>query len=528
MAASAEVWGTLKGSNGASSGGGGASTSNAPGASLPSSDTNVNASTHGLGTLGVSPAASFPDAPVPENGHDERQNKRKRRDGGEQGEGGREASDREKELETRLINEEYKIWKKNTPFLYDMVMTHALEWPSLTCQFLPTVSSSEGSCYKTHKLLLGTHTSGAQNSLLVASVRLPKDEGSVGITAAEQMRQGEDYRSVDEKVTIDQRINHPGEVNCARYMPQNTSIVATKAVSSDVLVFDLREHPEEPADKIVRPQAVCKGHKSDGYGLAWNPNKAGQLLSGAEDHLVCMWDNIAQMSSGSTVGHGAASGLDGAREVQGTLYKGHQGVVGDVAWHKMTPSICASVGDDRALLFWDIRSSGGGRSCKGAKGPTLQKQGAHDKEVNALDFSPFDEHFLLTGGSDHVVKLWDTRKLEAPVYSFRGHASEIFNVQWSPHLENMFMSGSSDRRVYVWDIARVETEQSEVDAEDGPPELLFIHGGHTSRVSDLAWNLNEEWVVASVADDNILQVWAMGENIYNPEYDLGIAGNVGD
>jgi histone-binding protein RBBP4 len=29
----------------------------------------------------------------------------------------------------RMLNEEYKIWKKNTPFLYDMVMTHALEWP---------------------------------------------------------------------------------------------------------------------------------------------------------------------------------------------------------------------------------------------------------------------------------------------------------------------------------------------------------------------------------------------------------------
>ena len=40
-------------------------------------------------------------------------------------------------VEERLINEEYKIWKKNTPFLYDMVMTHALEWPSLTVQWLP-------------------------------------------------------------------------------------------------------------------------------------------------------------------------------------------------------------------------------------------------------------------------------------------------------------------------------------------------------------------------------------------------------
>jgi hypothetical protein len=29
-------------------------------------------------------------------------------------------------VEERVVNEEYKIWKKNTPFLYDLVMTHAL------------------------------------------------------------------------------------------------------------------------------------------------------------------------------------------------------------------------------------------------------------------------------------------------------------------------------------------------------------------------------------------------------------------
>lgn len=41
------------------------------------------------------------------------------------------------DCEEKLINEEYKIWKKNTPFLYDLLITHALEWPSLTCQWLP-------------------------------------------------------------------------------------------------------------------------------------------------------------------------------------------------------------------------------------------------------------------------------------------------------------------------------------------------------------------------------------------------------
>lgn len=36
-----------------------------------------------------------------------------------------------------ISNEEYKLWKKNSPYLYDLVVTHALEWPTLTCQWFP-------------------------------------------------------------------------------------------------------------------------------------------------------------------------------------------------------------------------------------------------------------------------------------------------------------------------------------------------------------------------------------------------------
>ncbi|XP_038304849.1 histone-binding protein RBBP7-like [Canis lupus familiaris] len=53
-------------------------------------------------------------------------------------------------VEERVINEEYKIWKKNTPFLYDLVMTHALQWPSLTVQWLPEVTKPEGKDYALH------------------------------------------------------------------------------------------------------------------------------------------------------------------------------------------------------------------------------------------------------------------------------------------------------------------------------------------------------------------------------------------
>uniref|UniRef100_A0A2K6KNS2 Histone-binding protein RBBP4-like N-terminal domain-containing protein n=1 Tax=Rhinopithecus bieti TaxID=61621 RepID=A0A2K6KNS2_RHIBE len=61
-------------------------------------------------------------------------------------------------VEERVIHKEYKIWKKNTPFLYDLVMTQALEWPSLTAQWLPGVTRPEGKDFSIHRLVLGMLT----------------------------------------------------------------------------------------------------------------------------------------------------------------------------------------------------------------------------------------------------------------------------------------------------------------------------------------------------------------------------------
>jgi histone-binding protein RBBP4 len=88
------------------------------------------------------------------------------------------------------------------------------------------------------------------------------------------------------------KINHDGEVNRARYMPQDKFIIATKTVDGDVLVFDIRKHPSVPpkGDSKCSPQLRCVGHEKEGYGVAWNPQKKGLLLSGANDALVCLWD----------------------------------------------------------------------------------------------------------------------------------------------------------------------------------------------------------------------------------------------
>ena len=54
------------------------------------------------------------------------------------------------------------------------------------------------------------------------------------------------FGSVSGKIEIEIKINHEGEVNRARYMPQNPCVIATKTPSSDVLVFDYTKHPSRP------------------------------------------------------------------------------------------------------------------------------------------------------------------------------------------------------------------------------------------------------------------------------------------
>jgi histone-binding protein RBBP4 len=128
----------------------------------------------------------------------------------------------------------------------------------------------------------------------------------------------------------------------------------------------------------------------------------------------------------------------------------------------------ASVGDDRKMNIWDTRENKLVRTVNEA----------HSDDVNAVDFNPFNEYLLATGGKDRVCKLWDLRNLSQELYHFGGekHSVSVVGVQWSPHAETVLASWGFDRRVHVWDLARINMQMSEEDAKDGKPELLFIHG----------------------------------------------------
>ncbi|KAL0951850.1 hypothetical protein HGRIS_008511 [Hohenbuehelia grisea] len=110
---------------------------------------------------------------------------------------------------------------------------------------------------------------------------------------------------------------------------------------------------------------------------------------------------------------------------------------------------------------------------------------------------------------NQTVVLHDLRAPTKKLHSFESHTDEVLHLAWSPHNPTVFASASSDRRINVWDLNLIGVEQTPDDQEDGPPELLFVHGGHTARPTDFCWapGEGENWHITSASEDNIVMVW---------------------
>ncbi|KAI1259349.1 WD domain-containing protein [Xylariaceae sp. FL1019] len=398
--------------------------------------------------------------------------------------------------EQRRVNEEYKTWKKNSPFLYDMILSTALPWPTLTVQWFPDVKDQPAKNCTVHRVLLGTHTSdGKPNHVQIAEVEIPKAlRPSAGDYDEERGEIG-GYAKADPAAirwNVVQRIDHPAEVNKARYCPQNPDLIATLAVDGSILIFDRTKHSSEPNGQ-VNPQIRLEGHSHEGFGLSWSPHVQGSLASGSEDRTVCLWDLKTLQSGKNTLGP--------ARR-----FTHHSNIVNDVQYHPISRNFIGSVSDDLTLQILDIRQASDRLS-------SLVAKNGHNDAINALSFNPSSEVLVATASADKTIGIWDLRNVKEKVHTLEGHQDAVTSLAWHPHESGILGSSSYDRRIIFWDLSRVGEEQQPDDQEDGPPELLFMHGGHTNHLADFSWNLNDPWLVASAAEDNMLQIWKVANSI---------------
>jgi histone-binding protein RBBP4 len=354
-------------------------------------------------------------------------------------------------LEERMIDAEYKIWKKNTPYLYDLVMTHALEWPSLTCQWLPNTKDGSSTATKEHSLLLGTHTTGEPNHLLVCTVHLPAHNQNPLVDNSSSSKAGDETMvhtlpashydeekgevggfgfhhqatpHLDGVVEVKMKLLHEGEVHRARYCPQDPFVIATKGPASYVYIYDLSKHssipttlPSNNAIATPKPNLVLGGHSKEGYGLAWSNHNQGHLISGSLDCTVCYWDIQHALSTSSS----SSSSTTDTSLIMDPLctFTGHTGPVEDVDWHKLDPYLIGSCGDDATVRLWDTRAATTTSTSDTSQRVVTQEahaiHKAHDGDVHCLAFHPTNEFLLATGSADRSVVLWDMRNLKSYV-----------------------------------------------------------------------------------------------------------------
>ena len=403
------------------------------------------------------------------------------------------------------VLQEYKIWKKNAALLYDKIISYATKWPSLTCEFIPDEGSSVGvhvgEYVQYHQVMLGTNTGGAEgNQLLLGTVYTPKR--NISWEDIDEYDVDGLGNKMSDRVQIRCRVPFEGgRVNKIRCMPKSPDIIAAAGSDGTVQIFDLAacvkglEGGDEPFISTAKAKRQCAGLSGNLFGLAWSGSSEGHVVAASsETGGVMLWDAKVslQRSSPKTVAKWLQADAVG---------------INDLVWNNFAAGSFVTANDDGTFGIWDQRSSS----------QRAASVAAHETACTAVASSTCAEskHLLVTGSSTGVVRLWDLRNTSKTLHQCDFHQDEISSLKWSPHSPMHFLTSSADRRAVVWDLSLVESDQTPQEGAEGPAELLFIHGGHTSPLYEAAWSpANDELACATVSADNVFHFWQMHKCLY--------------
>ncbi|XP_072316470.1 glutamate-rich WD repeat-containing protein 1 [Eucyclogobius newberryi] len=282
---------------------------------------------------------------------------------------------------------------------------------------------------------------------------------------------------------------HYGGINRVRVTRcGNASLAACWSEKGQVEIFDLRAqleavHSSAAMAAFINQQKEAKalysfsGHMTEGFAVDWSPLVPGRLVSGDCKKNIHVWEPQ----------EGGASW-----KIDQRPFSSHSKSVEDLQWSPTEATVFASCSVDQSIRVWDIRAP---------PNSMLAATGAHTSDVNVISWNR-SEPFLLSGGDDGVLKVWDLRQFKAgtPVANFKQHSAPITSVEWSPADSSVFAAGGADDVVSQWDLS---VESCDVGArveglKDLPPQLLFLHQGQT-EVKEIHWHPQLPGVMVSTA-----------------------------
>eukprot|EP00879_Flechtneria_rotunda_P011935 GHRR01012466.1.p1 GENE.GHRR01012466.1~~GHRR01012466.1.p1 ORF type:complete len:324 (+),score=143.69 GHRR01012466.1:1251-2222(+) len=228
---------------------------------------------------------------------------------------------------------------------------------------------------------------------------------------------------------------------------------------------------------VTRPSAQCVavylGHEESVQSVAASPG-GDYCCSGGWDGQLLLWRTGQQLvDQASTSGlyetaepaagknkrrkvGSAANGTTAAAaplELRPTAaLEGHVHCVAAVAWPE--PGALYSGGWDHSVRRYDVETRANIDTYNGSKAiyaiaaPTTAGANAPSSSSGSSDVVAF-------GGSDRVLRIWDTRSVKGEglaVKAYAAHESWIASIAWRPNSSYHVATGSHDGCVKVWDI----------------------------------------------------------------------------
>lgn len=393
---------------------------------------------------------------------------------------------KEQQQQEKIVNEEFKIWKKTVPLLYDLIHTFALPEVSTVVQWIPEYKklNGNGNFTETTFLLASNCVNKADNCVQLGSVKLPSTivEKGKEIPVPTEGSETADFKILN-------KWKQANEVYKLKVAPDGANALS---FNSDGVIhrFDL----------LNKSVSDYKYHKQGGYALEWINNS--RFLSGSKDSQIALW----QLDKPST-------------PIQ--LFKSHYGAVNDIS--ASDENIFGSVSDDSTTQFYDIRlsSSDNSSASMSSANPYIKIENKHIQ--NSIKFHPNIKTLYATGGKDNIVSLYDLRNNKEPIRKFYGHNDSIKQLEWDWTNPSILASTGYDNRVLFWNLENLAEEYLYPDSStptstEAPrrrntqivkidPCLKFVHGGHTDRVNDFAIHPKIKNLFATVGDDKLLEIW---------------------
>lgn len=267
------------------------------------------------------------------------------------------------------------------------------------------------------------------------------------------------YSRLEVRATLrhNDMVNNGGMV-CSLSFDRDNEFFAAAGVCKRIRIFEcdvvLGEQDVDLHYPVV--EMACRSKLSS---VCWNSYIKAYIASADYQGVVQLWDASTTQSL--------------------VEYLEHDKRVWSVDFCKAYPTRLASASDDGCVKLWSINQE--------QSTATIQTRA----NVCSVQFANGSSHLLALGSADYNVYCYDTRRMDAPLCTLRGHSKAVSYIKFVDN--SSIVSASTDNTLRLWDLNRASDVGSTSPGAQSPACVL-VSTGHTNE---------KNFVGLSVADGYI-------------------------